>query len=730
MDLIYFIKVLYRRKWLIISLSFLAFVIAFVFLVNQKPLYESVAQYSTGFTAEKVKLVDGTSAIDIFTVEIKFNNVIETIKSPQVIGMISYKLLLHDIANPAKAYHKLTIKNTENEVYKETNIETAKRILAVKITNDELLRSDDPTERLLIEYLKLYKYDYASMMEYLNIDRVERTDYIDIRFRSESPELSALVVNEIGEEFLNYYKSLNSQRTEENAQSIKEMVANQQNKVDSISQKLLAEKLSQGNIDPVSKTASAMETVEQMEASLAEEKGKFNEHSNRLSYLNDELKSLQSGVSQSSNSNSEVLQLTNKKNQLVEELSRKGGNDQNLQQQISDLRTQIILKSNSGVTASKLGDQIDDIKKQIDEEEALVNASSSTIDNYNAKIHEYLGIANTNPGTGVKVDALKQQLEIENKQLENAKEKYSQVEGLLRDDPTANFIQTRVGQPAVEPESKKTLIKMSLSGISMMFLTSILFIFLEIFDPAIKTPSIFSRLTKTKVISILNHLKLKRGYVMDVIMQEQEGKKFVAQNIYKNNIRKLRHELMESSKNIFLITSTKKEAGKSTVIEALATSFLLSKKKVLMIDLNFSNNSLTKIFNAEVLIQDIAEHINYSLPLDSQQMWSKTMYDNLSIIGCKEVNKTPSEVLYNIDMQAFLLELKKYFDFIIIEGASLNNYADSKELAHYTEAVFTVFSADESVSHADMESLRFVASLKEKNQGIIFNNVLIESVNS
>src|SRR5437588_2317943 len=131
-----------------------------------------------------------------------------------------------------------------------------------------------------------------------------------------------------------------------------------------------------------------------------------------MSYLNDKLKSLQSDASLSNNSNSEVLQLTNKKNQLVEELSRKGGNDQNLQQQISDLRTQIILKSNSGVTASKVSDEIADVKKQIDEEEALVNASSSTIENYNAKIHEYLGLANNmNPGAGVKLDVLKQQLE-------------------------------------------------------------------------------------------------------------------------------------------------------------------------------------------------------------------------------------------------------------------------------------------------------------------------------
>ena len=63
----------------------------------------------------------------VYTLDVKFNNVIETIKSPQVIGMISYKLLLHDISYPAKAYRKLTIKNTESQVYKDVNSRLCKK---------------------------------------------------------------------------------------------------------------------------------------------------------------------------------------------------------------------------------------------------------------------------------------------------------------------------------------------------------------------------------------------------------------------------------------------------------------------------------------------------------------------------------------------------------------------------------------------------------------------------
>lgn len=728
MDLLYFLKVLFRKKWIIIGLSFLAVVVAFLILINKKPLFRSVAQYSTGFTAEKVRLVDGSSAIDLYTAEVKFDNTIETIKSPQVINMISYWLLLHDLSDARKAFKRLTIKDTESAVYREMNKDTARRILTEKLARNEMLRSDDKTEKLLIEYLKLYDYDYESLLEYLSINRVLTTDYLDISFYSENPELSAIVVNAVGKEFLNYYKNLNSKRTEENAINMKGIVESQQSRVDSIGQQLLTEKISQGTIDPLSRTTSAMETIKDLESKLAEEESKYNEHSNRVSYLTAELESLQSGASGASND--EVLRLTNKKNDLVAELARRGGNDADLQQQISDLRTQIVIKSNNGVNKNKVKDDITDVKKQLNEQIALMNASSSTIGSYKSKIREYQGMTNINPGSGIKMDVLKEKLDQENKQLASAKEKYAQVESLSKDDPTTNFIQTRVGQPAVEAESKKTLVKMILAGVSVFFLLCIFFLFLEIFDSSVKTPAIFNKQSKVKITNILNSVKLKSSSISDIVMEDYEGKQFLTQNVFKNNVRKLRYELMNSGKHIFLITSTQKKAGKSSVIEALATSLLLSKKKVLIIDLNFSHNSLTQKYNTDVYIQDIAGKLNYNLPASVQKIWGNTLYQGLSIIGCKEGNITPSEALYNIDMVAFLKLLRTEYDFILIEGASLNNYADSKELAQYAEGVFVVFSAATAISQPDNEALRFVSELKEKNNGVILNKVLTENINS
>ncbi|MEP6583070.1 MAG: Wzz/FepE/Etk N-terminal domain-containing protein [Ginsengibacter sp.] len=729
MDLLYFLKILYRKKWIIVFLTFLALLTAFVFLLFKKPLYESVAQYSTGFTEDKVKLTDGSSIADLYTADTKFDNVIETFKSPRVLGMISYRLLLHDLENPTLPYRRLTGKQKESTIYMSVSINAAKQILQNKITKGELLRSDEPAEKRLIEYLKLYNYDYASLTEYLFIVRVEKTDYLNIVFRSEKPELSAWVVNEMGKEFLNYYRNLNLLRTVENVDNIKELERLQAKKVDSLSNILLLEKQSQGTVDPVSRSTSAMETVKDLEGKLAEEKSKYDEHFNRLQYLQSNLNKIQSTTGASSGSNSEVVKLLDQQHKLEADLVSKGGNDADLQKQIKDIRAEISQKSSSGVSKAKATENIADLQDKINEENALMKAAQSTIADYNSKISHYTGLTNVNPGSNVKMDVIRDKLDLEQKQLANIKDKLNQAEGLSKDDPTANFSQTLIGQPAVEPEPKKTIITMGISGVSMFFLSSFIFLFLEIFNASIKTPYGFEKAVKLKILSIVNSIKLKKKNVSDIILNETNGDEQSAEALFKNNIRKLRYEIINSGYKSFLFTSTQRQTGKSIIIEALADSLLLNKKKVLIIDMNMHNNTLTRKLNAELLIQDLGDKLNGQIPQLMQKISGDAIHENLDIIGCREGSLTPSEALYKLDMPSLMRSLEERYDFIFIEGPALNNYADSKELAQYASAVVTVFSAEHAVTQTDKTSVQFLQSLKERNLGAVLNNVLTENLN-
>ena len=728
MDLVYFLKVLYRKKWVIMALSLLAVITTFLLLVNNKSQFSSTAQYSTGFTSERVKLADGTSTLDLYTIDLKFDNVIETMKSPEVISRISYSLLIHDLASPSLSYKKLSEKERKMIVLKVILIDTVKNVLSQKLALNELLRPGVKTEEYVLEYLKLYGYDYRAMLENLLVNRVARTDYLDISFSSMNSNLSAFVVNSIGVEFLNYYKGLSKRRTDENALNIKDLLRNQQNKVDSLGQLMLGEKISQGTIDPLSRTTSAMETVTELESRLADERGKYNEHFNRHQYLNTKLISLQGSLS-SGNGNNSTLTLINKRNDLVEQLNRKGGSDAELEKQISDLRLEINSKTSGGGNKVKAKESIDELTTQVNEENALINASKSTIKEYETSIARYMGMTDRNPGSEIKIKVIQTQLDMENKQLSNLKEISNQIAGLAKDDPTSNFLQTRMGQAAIEPNSKRTLLKMALSGFSILFLSSVFFLFLEIFDSSVKTPGIFNKLTKLKIATVINMINLKRKNAATIIQDEGTGRKFIRENIFKNNIRKLRFELLNSGNKVFLFTSAQNGTGKSTIIEALATSLTHSNKKVLIMDMNFSNNSLTRFFETNVYIQDVMPQDIQQLNFEDNELAGKTPYTNIYIIGCIERNTTPFEIFNSHQLNAFISQVKDKYDFILLEGAALNNYADSKELALSVDAVFTVFSADNAVTQIDKISNQFIAELKGKHYGVILNKVLTENIN-
>lgn len=725
MDLLYFLKVLLKRKWIIIGISAFAMVLAFVFKMFQKPLYESKAQYSTGFTIDRVKIAEGSPVADLYAADTKFDNVIETFKSPRVIGMISYRLMLHDLENPGVAWKKLSEKEKESKEYKSVKIDTVIKVLSRKVNDNEMLRSDLPEERRILEFLKVYHYDYNSLLENLFIDRVNKTDFLDIVYRSENPYESAWIVNELGNEFLNYYKTLSYQRTNENVLNIKQLEKQQQDKIDSLNGILLAVKVSQGSIDPASLSASAMETVKDLEGKFADEKSKYELNSNRINFLKQSLSLVKSSSGDNQTNNSELLDLINQRNKLETQLIAKGGTDENIQQELKSIRTKINAKSSNSGSTIKNSDRILDLQNQINEATALMKAAEATMSDYTQRINYYKGLTRISPGSGVKMDVIKNQLEIEQKQLGNLKEKLNQAEGLSNDDPSSNFTQTLLGQPAVDPEPKKTMTTMGISGMSMFFFTCFAFLFIEVFNSSIKTPYGFEKTVDMHLLSVINNVKTKNS---KAVILDDEKKLKPNEDLFRNSIRKLRHELISSQGRVFLFTSTVSGTGKSFLIDSLAMSLVLIRKKVLLIDFNLHNNTLTQKYNAEATVQGLNNKVNLPLPNSAQQFSSPTEVEDVSIIGCEKSPNSPSEVFFKFKFDEFLDSLKNSFDFILIEASALDKYSDTKELVKFVDKVIPVFSADQSISQGDKIALQYLASLDEKCYGAVLNNVLPENL--
>src|SRR5450631_2647580 len=121
MDIIYLFKVLVRRKWTILFCLLIGLAAGILFRIIVPRDYTSTAQYSTGFAQTQKVSLQLTEIIDVNQIDFRINNVIETFKSPIVLAMVSYDLMLHDL-DSEHPFQTLKKKEKEDSNYKRTDI--------------------------------------------------------------------------------------------------------------------------------------------------------------------------------------------------------------------------------------------------------------------------------------------------------------------------------------------------------------------------------------------------------------------------------------------------------------------------------------------------------------------------------------------------------------------------------------------------------------------------------
>jgi len=101
---------------------------------------------------------------------------------------------------------------------------------------------------------------------------------------------------------------------------------------------------------------------------------------------------------------------------------------------------------------------------------------------------------------------------------------------------------------------------------------------------------------------------------------------------------------------------------------------------------------------------------------------------NVAIIGCEGGEYTPAEILKPGNLLEYLRALTHEYDYILMEGAALNERADSKELMQYADTIITVVSARSGVNQTDRETISFLHSLNGKFSGAVLNFVEPENI--
>jgi Mrp family chromosome partitioning ATPase len=499
---------------------------------------------------------------------------------------------------------------------------------------------------------------------------------------------------------------------------------------------------SEGLGDVAAQNQSNLDLITEDERALNEEKDKQIDNNSQLRRIDQKLESLGTGTvpkpaTPGQNNNEELVQARKAMNDAYAEYLKT--NDKVQLNKYNQLKNEYYSKYSKTTPAAtddnKTPDSRNDLLEKKNDLEVNIQAGDAKIRDLESKIGGLRAAITSSSSRNANVESLLEEAKLLEKDYFDAKQRYTNATD-IGSTSVNNFRQLQIAQPAIEPEPSKRMIIVALAGAVTFMSAVLIIIMLSYLDSSIRTPGIFARMLNLKLISIVNFVNMRNIELKDVItgnIEETDHHERKRNNSFRESIRKLRYEIETSGKQIFLFTSTKKGEGKTTLIQALSYSLSMSKKKILVIDTNFSNNDLTVQMQADPILEKMADGDLSGSPGIKIKGISKnagTGAGEVFVIGSQGGDYTPSEVLPRENILTKLHSFLPEFDYIILEGPPLNDFSDSKELARYVDGVVAVFSATHIIKQIDKESVNFFRELNGKFCGSILNKIDLENLNA
>lgn len=171
------------------------------------------------------------------------------------------------------------------------------------------------------------------------------------------------------------------------------------------------------------------------------------------------------------------------------------------------------------------------------------------------------------------------------------------------------------------------------------------------------------------------------------------------------------------------ITSCLPDEGKTTVSVLLARSLAESEKKVLLLDADMRNSSLSRILKTH---EDGREVLGLSHWLSGQAKMEEVLYQASNIPGMYMIFSglfppNPSELLENSKFNSLLTTLRKSFDYVIVDTPPLGTVIDSAIVASKCDGSILVIQYDTISRDFAKNTIRQLKKTGKPLLGIVLN---------
>ncbi|HRI19609.1 MAG TPA: GNVR domain-containing protein, partial [Panacibacter sp.] len=192
-----------------------------------------------------------------------------------------------------------------------------------------------------------------------------------------------------------------------------------------------------------------------------------------------------------------------------------------------------------------------------------------------------------------------------------------------------------------------------------LLIPSLVILINELTNNKVTTPSDITGSTTAPVIAEISQSKSVNPVVIS-----KESRTAVAEQ-FRTLRTNLLFRLAGTNDKIIMCTSTVSGEGKSFICLNLATALALSGKKVLLVDMEIRKAQLSADLGIENKV-GIADYLERNATLN-EVIQPSGINENLWVLSSGELVSNPSETLLNDKMGVFFEEMKRKFDYVIVD---------------------------------------------------------------
>ncbi len=726
MDIEFFLSTLLRRKWLLIGASLLAAVVTVAVMLQLPPEYRANAQVQTGIVDYRgARLTRSSDFVQKFQVDNAFANMITEMTGRATLSKLTERVLMHDL----QAEEPFRQPNTE--ALAKLGLDRQKAAEVVLVNRDAPTEVNDyaaaaAKEAQVNRLAAAYAYDFNQLRKLMEVQRLGETDYLDISFQTEDPELSYFLVSEYIKMFIEDFKLDQSSEELQEFEFFSSRVNDKKHEIDSLKAVVDNYRLGNSVVDINEQQRSVVGQISDIEMAIESRRKEIRGYESTMSKVgttvSDNALEITKQKANVATANSQLDRTKRELLSLQEQLDDPGIDRASLDRRIADKKEELDDRVQRVSTLKRL----DQDATRIARNEGLeIRRLDADIDYTSAKAAVNSMIAERNRLRGratslVSDEAFLSQLESE---LGILRAEYSNLIQ-VRDESEVVYRRNEHPLAVVEPpqvpeshESRHIGVVAAFSSVAMATLMSLGLFLLAMVDQRLRSPDQMRAILSRDAIVTLPKVDAKKYSLSRLFGRDQlpEGERR-----WLEGIRSLRYEVEQSGKHLLQVTSLVPGSGKSMIVAALATALGKANNRVLIIDTNFKNNTLSAHNN----VMPIAHP--FEMGFDPKQLpRASAWFDitDIDVIGNLGGNRSFMEVVAGTDLDDKLIQLRQRYDYILFETSSMDLYADSRELAEYTEGIICVLDAQQKVNATDRDSLAWLDAQEDKLLGLVLNRV-------